>query len=255
MSFRHMKTTIFIIVLFILISCSEQVAPSFYKETSIAAIISPYFLTQEIYVYYTFDEEYNPNLRNRNFVMDADVRVYSTAQNVILSVSYGSNRLLSYRDTSDKLKIVPGQTYFLSVETETGIITGQTTAPDSFKITVPISESTFPNGTNIRLEWEESKNAEVYLINHVLPPDTVIDRQTGQQKIKRLVNTDFTYDTNYFFSEFSFTHKGKHILRVMACDRNFKRHMFDEVHISGIQGGYGYFGSGIVDSVVINIGK
>ena len=248
-----MKLTIFLQLLFVIISCEEQVAPSFYKETSVAAILSPYYSTQEIFVYYTFDNEYDSNMRNRNFVMDAHVEVYSPTQEVIFSKGYGTNGLLSYQDTTEKLIVVPGQTYHLSLKTETGLIKGQTTVPDSFKITAPITGSRYSLGADIELTWDKSKNAEVYLINHVFPPDTVIDRHTGQQKILRMVNSDFTYDTNYSFSEFSFTSKGEHIIRIMACDINFKGHMFDEVYISGIEGGYGYFGSGIVDSVVVKI--
>ncbi len=239
----------------ILIGCTTMPDAPFKREASVACLLSNYYNNQELFIYYTSEGSHDINDRDSLFVKDAHVTVSSASQLIPFelntSVKNHDNGRPGwvFKDTGQKLKLVAAKNYTLDIETEVGKISGETTMPDSFNILFPEQGARY-NGTNFPDgRWEAHAGAAIYIVEHVMPPDTFISSRTGKQEIYRHLINGSTTGSSYTFNEKGNLKKGNHLLRVIACDINFKRHLFDGVDISGVKGGYGYFGSAFVDTV------
>jgi hypothetical protein len=259
MATHVIKYFIFLLILLFWIGCEDIPNAQFKQEVSVACVISAHYENQQMYIYYTSESTQNIDNREKLFVKNAHVEIAS--DNQIVPFKYGIYEVPHYlpefppsifsiyKDYDQKLRVENNKTYTLQVETDAGTVTGSTTVPAPFNILYPEKNSTINGEGGIFAKWQKSEGSAMYLIEHVSPPDTFISRMTGEQVIRSNVASNWTANTSVELESFyRLPKKGKHTLRVIACDINFKRHLLDGVHISGIEGGYGYFGSAVVDT-------
>ncbi len=246
-----MKSILYILLL-LLLSCENLTDAAFKREVSVACVLSNYYERQEIYIYYTSEGAKNISNRDSLFVKDAGVEVSSLSQNIpfYLNKNYNDEHPgWVYKDSGQKLKVSGGTTYTLNIKTDAGTVSGATTVPDSFTIVFPRPGEYYEPESILTAEWERKPGAAIYFVEHLTPPDTVFSYRTGKYEVRRFLSNFSTTGNAFALGENSVLKKGNHILRVMACDINLKRHLFDDIDISGLKGGYGYFGSAFVDTV------
>lgn len=102
-------------------------------------------------------------------ISDALVTIESTNQSVLFQyIGKGF-----YRDTEQPLKLVPGETYYLTVRLADGnLMTGKATMPDSFQILSPTKTDTVDHYLSTRLDtmllprvsWTKSAGARFYYL-------------------------------------------------------------------------------------------
>jgi hypothetical protein len=244
-----MRIILFILVIF-LVSCEETVTPKFKREVSVGCLISPYYKQQQLIVCYTTDVTDTAINWTNVFVYNGMAFLQNGTRRGSFQISQDHYGQPFFTLSSDSINILAGETYTLQVETDAGSITGSTKVPESFKISAPIMDKTYKRGEDIDIAWSKSINAEVYIIN-LRGPGFYIDRKTGEisTTIRTILN-NYSFDEHFCIKGYGFPgDPGKYTIIVMACDENFKRHKLDGIHISGIEGGYGYFSSGVVDTL------
>lgn len=240
-----------IFIVFLVFSCEETMSPKFSEELSVGCIISPFYKTQTLIVAHTTDVVDS----SRNWCSHFDYKARAS----LISGSINSEFIQDttargepvFKLVHSDFTISSGETYQLVVESGTNKIKGATTVPGEFKITSPLKNQEFEKGETINFSWTNSTGAQVYIVNlkgpryfHHGPVDST------EANKQYLLKSDYSFDLHYTIEKTSIPFdSGKYTIMIMACDKNLKRHQFDEVHTSGITCGYGYFGSGTVDTL------
>lgn len=241
---------IFLLIAIFILSCGKNATDnsSFQQQISVTGLLSPVYEFQEVFVYYTTDKVGEPVDPTQLFVTNAIVTIRSENQEVNFSYYLDEQNRPKYIDQPTSLQIVAGEIYHLSVQSDAGNISGQTTVPGNFQILAPQNGSILAQHQPYTVSWTTSQNAAAYIINLKLPPQE-IQITPDSSIIYQPVETYHTFDSALTIPAYVFREPGKYMLQIMACDENFKRHFFDEWDVAGIEGGYGYFASGAVDTL------
>ncbi|MBN2089381.1 DUF4249 family protein [candidate division KSB1 bacterium] len=134
-------------------------------------------------------------------ISDAMVTIESTNQSVLFHyIGKGF-----YRDTEQPLKLVPGETYYLTVRLADGnLMTGKATMPDSFQILSPTKTDTVDHYLSTRLDtmllprvsWTRSAGSRYYQVELHFNNTNI-----------RGSNNVFTHRTSVFFPELHYDNR------------------------------------------------
>jgi hypothetical protein len=165
---------------------------------------------------------------------------------------YGVTNDYFYESTNSiESKLLPGKTCKLYVKAKGVEINGTTKFPGKFMITSHKNNDTLDPNTNFRLNWSESEDAYLYIVeygywasyNH---SGTIITYSQQRQ----LVTRDTTIDIPKLFYQSS---SGETPLfgfvKVVAMDKNYYDHTYLMRDRAGLDNGYGCFSSGVVDTI------
>jgi len=255
------------IILFCLLACDNPEAPPFKEEASVFAVLFANLESQQVFVYRAH-EDVADSLRNEDlFIPDAIVRIADSEREVNFTCRYDSSyRRLKYTNTVEKLRVRPGERYRLTVKTEIGTMTGTTTVPSSICFLAPPEGGCVRHHSEVEVRWRATENAYGYAINLLGPPwnngfsgayaGTGRDISTFSTTDTMLVLPDkyITYEEKPKFGWY-LEEERRYTVKIMALDRNFKHHLFDGYEVAGVHGGYGLFGSAVVDSLDIYVVK
>lgn len=159
----------------------------------------------------------------------------------------------------------PGKRYYLEIQTGNGIIKGSTCFPGDFNIESPNNQdSIFFNenkSKDITVTWSKSNDAAGYLVEQQFwekreVNGTITDSPTGPPYVivSRDNNCTFTlYKPSYYNYPGSKVLSSRCEIRVTAFDKNYYDHHFDLYSSAGVTGAYGYFASGVVKTITLNI--
>lgn len=246
-----MKNIFAILIIFIMLfSCEKNPANDnrFVRGISVGCLLSSFYQEQQVVVYYAtgkVDEIVN---RDELFAKDAEVTIKGENQEINFHYYVVPKYGPVFTDLPDTLQILSGKQYHLKVETDVGNIVGETTVPGKFRIIAPEKGKILNKNEPTTIKWSNSIGAHAYIINIKFPareiqitPDSIL--------IYHPLNMYNSFDTTYTIPQFTLGEQGKYVVEVMACDDNFKNHLFNGSNISGIEGGYGFFGSAMVDSL------
>jgi len=124
-----------------------------------------------------------------------------------------------YNYYSSKLNIKPGKKYILMAEYHYLKITGETTVPGLFKI--------YKQGRTIF--WTKSQNAYLFRIR-------IVNMDTKMLFEKSTRNYNINLDSTAFS-------RGNYLVRIEAIDKNFYDFVNENLDCSGMNDGFGVFGS------------
>jgi len=237
--------------------------PNEISKLSVLAFFTSDTTRQNIYLYNTaLLEDTNSIYYEDYFYEKADVLVLNNEGEIIpfYYKKAPAEYLSSYINTNE-INFIPGEKYMLKIESEYGTIEGETVFPGDFQIKSPaegifyVSEDSHKNQSyivDLKIQWTKSKNAYAYIINYKRP-------YLGPIWTYYVNHSFISYDTVYNLSVYELspgedTTKCSKII-ITAIDKNYYLHHFKEYNISGIKGGYGYFGSGTVRSINIKFTK
>ncbi len=253
-----MKRNWIIIVIFsfiLLVSYCDNLPnklPEFKKEISVVGILDTSHQPQKIYAFYTARlMEHPESIHNALVEISSDVQKLQFTLGVdTLNVAFGPNVRYYYCDRPDTLKVIPEMRYHLRLVTAEGeSVIGETVVPGKFRIIAP--EPTTKVDKNLVIAWTRSKGAYGYVIN-VTYPDYEWPPGSGQYHSFRPVSYTTT-DTSYaIYNKYGFR-TGTYVIKILAYDQNYHYHHAEAISSCGVIGGYGVFGSGVIDSVAFTI--
>lgn len=270
-----MKSFVFVQVIVwcfcILASCQTPAEPEFTREISVAGLLQTFTSQQTIRVYYTTDRLTDPVPRESLFVTDARITVSGPDGIVVFNYVQDSTDIHyphKYVDHPEALQMIPGAQYTLRVESDAGTVTGTTTIPEPVRIESPVSGSTVHAGTPVLASWSETSQ-QAFIVNLLEPPLRYLDQSSQDTVVARNISdyglrtSRMEFSGQRFWYHLRQTPGPSHLelvesdrrytIKVMALDRNARLHLFDGQDICGIEGGYGYFGSAVADSVDIYV--
>ncbi len=249
------------IITVFLYKCDLPDTPEFQQEISVIAILRPGSDHQQFSVYNTCELIADSVSTEDLFVKNAEVKIKGGGQEIEFIYVFDEDRLKSiYVDSSEKLIVKSGEYYELIVETENGTLTGETLVPHLINIIDPLQGDSVVEGTNLNLLWNTDEFAYGYIINLLCPP-VRIQFSEDIYFVSRKTHCLYTTDTSFVIPSDYLTFpnepsQGEYIeedlrctLKIMALDKNFKNHLLDGYNISGVEGGYGLFGSVMIDSL------
>ncbi len=244
-----MKTCTFLSVFALFVGCQNELPNQshFSKEMSVFSLLSTHTQRQEVYVYYTTDRVGDYVDKNELFVGSARVTIISELQEVTFRYAIDDGTPM-FIDLPDTLQILPGKTYRLKGISDAGTITGQTRVPQKFHIQYPATGDTVESNMPLFLSWTHSQESYGYVIN-LKQPFVEIPITPDSTLVERPVRTFSATNTNYTIPDYLLEESGKYLLQIMAYDENFYNHFKEGDSRSGIEGGYGVFGSAVVDTV------
>lgn len=226
--------------------------PEFKKEISVVGILDTSHQPQKIYAFYTAKLTEQPES-----IHDALVEVSSDIQKLkftlgadTLNVSHGPNIEYYFCDRPETLQVIPEMKYRLRLVTAEGdSVLGETVVPGKFHIITP-EPTSIKVDKNLVIAWTKSKGAYGYVINLIYPP---YESPPGSGRFYRYTASYPTIDTTYSIYHRHGFSKGPHVIKILAYDRNYHYHHAEAISSCGVIGGYGVFGSGVVDSVAFSI--
>jgi hypothetical protein len=212
---------------------------------------------QHFYVWYTAPPE-----EREEFVSHAQIKVRSATQEVafrLVALPPTAGASDYYTDYRNELNILPGAEYRLTVIAGQDTITGVTHVPEAFQILSPADGDSvrmrgvvpYTSTVDFEAKWEASRGVYGYVIN-LISQIFRVDHGGGRYDTFRSYWGNETTDTSFNISVRA-SRAGDYTLKVMAYDRNYRRHFFESVNTAGIEGGYGVFASAWVDSVKIMV--
>jgi hypothetical protein len=230
--------------------------PEFKKEISVVGILDTSHQPQKIYAFYTARLSEDPES-----IHNALVEISSGIQKVQFNI--GVDTLYTapqpsiryyYTDRPETLQVIPEMKYHLRLVTAEGdSVMGETIVPGKFHIITP--EPTSKVDTNLVIVWTSSKGAYGYVINVIHPPyEYEYPPGSGQYHYYSSYPESYpTVDTTYsIYNRYSFR-PGTYVIKVLAYDQNYHYHHAEAISSCGVIGGYGVFGSGVIDSVAFTI--
>jgi len=172
---------------------------------------------------------------------------------VYISDEDGKNFQLSYRAPYYRraLNCKAGKKYYLDVKTEVGEIHGETEVPGDFEILNYRDNDTVRwknNDLDIDLNWTKSQNAYGYIVKFRIEYDGYQDFPFS---IERIIFSDKN-NCRITESRIEWKYYGI-IIQVLAYDKNYYYHHFEQYDAVGVTGAYGYFGSGVLKTVKLNL--
>lgn len=244
-------------IFLILIGCENTTEPVFKKEISVKAIISSYWSHQKIYVYYSTENIKKDTNPIEKFVKDATVTIKGGNQTVYLQYvedNYGSPM---YVDIPEKIIIIPGEFYTLTINTDIGEVVGVTQIPDEIKIIEPSNGQLFQDRTPLRVKWDKGSTSPPYAISILEPPIKtsafkLVRHEKSFYSYENYIDIDSSivqYNLDYPFYFEYLENDRRYTIYVIAVDDNYKTYYLNAGKSCGITGGYGVFGSATVDSV------
>ena len=257
---RKKCRTALLILLMMGWNCHEN-SSEFVREASVDAILTTGPAPQIIQIYYSTDKIDEAVDRETLFVRDAQVFVKNAAQEI--RFHYFVQRDTAFFDGSvfemqwfvdapDSLRVVPGETFELLVETDAGVITGETTVPGDFEMFQPAETSDFFTEQALNVSWSASAGAAWYRVGVVRPPEEIVV-SPDTSVFRRWTQYYETSETQTIIPEHVFFHAGTYDIFVEAFDENFRRFAVDGFDRGGVTGGYGLFGSKNVVKRVIEV--
>jgi hypothetical protein len=241
--------------IFLVSFCNDlpNTLPEFKKEISVVGILDTSQQPQKIYAFYTAKL-----YEDAESIENALVEVFSEAQK--LRFTLGADTIYAlhphprfyFSDRPETLHVIPEKKYFLRLVTAEGdSVMGETVVPGRFRIITPAANSAITVAQSLVIEWTKSKSAYGYIINFGYAP---YEYPPGSGNYSRSTPASYqTMDTTHaLYSKRGFK-KGKYIVKVMAYDQNYHYHHAEAISSCGVIGGYGVFGSGVIDSVAFTI--
>ena len=223
-----------------------------FPALSVICVLSTHLGFQQAYVYDTTTNTADRPHASELFNLDAQITIRYQNQDIHFQVQNNYRGHPIYTDSPQKLPIVHGQSYELTVKSGETTITGQTTIPGDFEIMTPKEEETFPLSAEIALSWTQSEAAFGYLIEFSGPPMELPITQDSTIIFRQRYNF-MARDTSLVITGGSFYETGEYLLRILAFDENYHNHKFEGLDVSGIEGGYGLFGASVLKSRCIFI--
>jgi len=172
--------------------------------------------------------------RALRYLQEASVEIAETRLSVVSEDSiFGSGNLLSLPGqnvanyATKDLYVRPGVTYRLRVEHERDTVTGTTQVPGRFKVTAE----------NLTIRWTNSEGAQRYRVRVQSTGDEGHQVWNYEATTStRSVVVDTSADAEAF-------QEGVHSVVVAAVDSNLTRYREEEPERTGLNKGFGFFGS------------
>jgi hypothetical protein len=251
------KIIILITLLSILITSCEDINSNTKNNSRISIIstINTGGEKQYLKVFYVSDISDNGKYDSLA-VKDAEVKI--SGDNFVESLKYSeakNNEGIVYdyfyeTVNSIKDKLLPGKTYRLYVKSDHNVINGTTTFPDDFHIISHKNNDTIDPTENITLRWSKSNNSYFYVILYGSPMKMMFNG--GIVNEFTYYNTILTKDTLFELPKYAGPmpiESEYRIIKVIAMDKNYYDHTYLMRDRAGLDGGYGCFSSGVVDTV------
>ncbi len=225
--------------------------PTEFDNYSVLAYITSDFAKQKVYVYRTVPLN---SKDSSDYIYDkAEVSV--TGNSTSEKFTYYDDNFYDkyYIDSTSNFK--PGEKYYLNIKTETETITGETTLPGDFEINSHknYQEITADKTIKLDMKWTKSNDSYAYILNLRFP----ITSPSPEASYYFINYSYITYDTTFYYNNSAFLTlldtSQSIIVSVTAVDKNFYQHHFEQYNSTGINKGYGYFGSGTVKTVKLKI--
>ncbi|MGE5353487.1 MAG: hypothetical protein ACM3P0_15490 [Acidobacteriota bacterium] len=167
-----------------------------------------------------------------------------------------------YYTNSAAFEVKPLTDYYLSVNADGNIITGQVTTPGDFEITSPGNAEEKRGLQNLRsttITWNQSKNAAGYIVN-IICLMRFYDFQDSTWRVENSnVRSRFWATTSCrvgdFLSPYSDVQSGPVLIRVEAYDNNYVEHYQNKNESVGLNNAYGCFSSSLMKEVRIYFDK
>lgn len=244
-----------LIVIFVASNCDDlpTTSPELQRGISIVGILDTSQQPQKIYAFYTARLTEEPES-----IHDALVEISSELQTLQFKIgadtfetAFQPRLRYYYFDRPETLQVYPEMTYHLKLVTADGdSVMGETVVPGKFHIITPK-----PTSINVdkylEIKWTKSNDAYGYIINLSNPP-TEYPSGSGHY-YHYYPNTYQTVDTTYsIYSRHGFS-TGTYVIKILAYDQNYHYHHAEGISSCGLLGGYGVFGSGVIDSVEFTI--
>ncbi len=162
---------------------------------------------------------------------------------------YFNQKELFYQNNTP-LILLTSTDYYLKIKINNKLITGRTQTPGNFRIIKPNNNVTINKNKITNITWTKSTNAKGYIIKL-----EQINSYTYNDTIHYYsdIHSFITKDTSFVFSDWNLFRKGKVLIKVQAYDKNYYNHIIRKVPQVGIEGAYGYFGSSVLKTVIINL--
>lgn len=218
---------------------------------------------QKFYVYRVVESEdvyasYIEKKEDRYFEKNANITLHNS--NINFSSfgvqDTGSFKRSFYYSSTEPLELFANTKYDISITINDTNITGETITPGNFNIISPTSNSTIKLNLSkeekeLNIKWEKSNSAEGYIIKtlHKYMQQNWNDTTIYTERISK--DSFVTRDTSFNFV--SYLHKGSITIDILAYDKNYHNHFVEFMQSSGVEGGYGYFGSSVLKTVTAKI--
>ncbi len=228
---RRCKIILFLLLLALLFACNDNpTVPDFDYEPEINVfgllILNRQQKTIRIEQTYKVTD-YFPEFRG---VEDAQVWVSSGDQKVRFVHLFNGN----YSDKENKLKLVPGETYYLRIDMPDGRkVTADCIMPAAPRILSPVTNESVPAFKALDVFWERAEFAHRYEI--------AVD-----DEFRNFKYSNFSDSTHIQLFPFIFAHPGRYNLKVASLDRNYFDHVRSRSNrdpILHIEGALGVFGA------------
>lgn len=228
--------------------------PELKKEVSVVGILDTSHQPQKIYAFYAAKLTEEPES-----IHNALVEVSSEIQKLQFKIgadtfdtAYQPRLRYYYCDRPETLQVIPEMKYRLRLVTAEGdSILGETVVPGKFHIITP-EPTSIKVDNNLVIAWTRSKGAYGYIINVIHPPYEW-PPGSGQYYHYHFPEIYQTVDTTYSIYNRYGDWPGTYVIKILAYDQNYHYHHAEGISSCGVIGGYGVFGSGVIDSVAFTI--
>ena len=246
-----MKWIPFAVFPFALTSCTLPNSSSEYRpDISVYCVLSPQQDQQILQVYNTTEELRFSIAPESLFVKDAEVTIRSGMQMVELNYAVQTDtsalgyvtRQQMYADTYERLRVIPGESYELSVRIHAELYSGTTKVPGSFDVLSPVPGEKFTLDENILLKWQPAKGAAGYLIS-LYPPPYEVSITPDSSIFIRYPHIFETDKTEFIIPPEYIDGSGGYDIVIEGYDENYRRFVYEEEDRSGLDQGYGLFAS------------
>ncbi len=269
----NFKTPIFAIIILIWIcSCDPLIiSPVNVKENSIVCILRPYLSEQRLYIYNVLDDLPDSIQSLSNFGEKEISNSFFNNKATVKILYNGFEYDFSYSDTENKkvfinydLNIQYEEEYSLHIQSDKIEIYGHTKIPSNLIITEP-SDSVLLISREINLKWNKIENSKNYLIrikgplirkifnlsdtiitSNIIKTDRIINNQYKIVIPKNNLENNEMIKSEYIYDPLEYK------ITITAIDTNLYNYLSGE-KISGLNTGYGVFGSAVADSISILI--
>ena len=251
---------IIIILQFCILSCDEiNNNPTEEGKISIVSTLQTGGDKQYVKVYYLSNLSVSSKYDSL-IVKDAEVKL--TGDDFAEDLKFGVNRdyygvIYEYfyeTTNSIKNKLLPGKTYRLFVKSGTNLIEGTTTFPEEFHLTSHKNNDTITSFSSMIFRWTKSQNSYIYIFRTIRVNKIFYN---GNYNYSFDYTDIITRDTSYEFPSFASPVSPPpyeattqyYSIKVIAMDKNYYDHTYLMRERAGLDGGYGCFSSGVVDTV------
>ncbi len=243
-------------IIFLVCYCNDFPTrlPEFKKEISVIGVLDTSHQPQKIYAFYTakLDDD-NESIHNALVEISSETqKLKFTLGADTFNIRDAPNLRYYFCDRPETLHVIPEKKYRLRLVTaDRDSLLGETVVPGKFSIITPAARS-IKTDKSLLIQWTKSQGAYGYIINVFDPPfeDPPGSGNYYHYSTPRIFQTN---DTSYtLYDKYDFR-KGNYKIKVMAYDKNFHYHHAEGISSCGVIGGYGVFGSGVIDSVAFTI--